>query len=237
MLGFRAGSAGKTEAALDDAFKPVLEIANRYRTETDAMPASIERVIKGSAGVWSDVPMLPHASLDRSDAEKMVRWIYDLKPGKTGQSLVRGLIGRVTAPKEDTVRSGVLEASYTDAGREPAGALTGRTSIRLRNRRIEAEQADALKGVQILDHFLGAAHHGHHARIDALNRDAIVGLQANNVLVSAWRIGENRTGQAKEGQAGPNDISHDISRFSALIAWLTWKPSVPGLATVVKRRR
>ena len=39
-----------------------LDVANKYRGQPGAIEASIQRVIKGSSGVWGESPMLPHES-------------------------------------------------------------------------------------------------------------------------------------------------------------------------------
>jgi len=123
-----------------------LDVANKYRGQPGAVEASVQRVIKGSSGVWSELPMLPHESFTADQVNLMVNWIFDLKPGQTGAGLVRGLTGTVVAPTNDAIRQVVLEASYTDAGRAPAGPLTSNNRVRLRSRRLEAEQADVING-------------------------------------------------------------------------------------------
>jgi cytochrome c len=129
----------------------------------------VQRVIKGSSRVWGDVPMLPHEALTTDQAQIMVRWVLGLRPGKVGAGLARGLRGDLKAPKDDKLRTALLEASYTDAGRAPAGSLAGQASIRLRQRRLEAEQADTITGPKVLGKSVGAIDHGHSLRFASLN--------------------------------------------------------------------
>ena len=126
-----------------------LDVANKYRGQPGALEASIQRVLKGSSGVWGESPMLPHESFTGDQVHLMVQWVFDLKPGQTGAGIVRGLTGSVVAPTNDALREMVLEASYTDAGRAPAGSLVGTTQVKLRRRRLEAEQADVVRGPKI----------------------------------------------------------------------------------------
>src|SRR5205823_5078343 len=79
---------------------PLLEIANKYRGQPAALDASVQRVIKGSSRVWSEMPMLPHEQLTSDQAQLMVRWIYGLEPGKTGADLTRGLAGKIASPED-----------------------------------------------------------------------------------------------------------------------------------------
>jgi cytochrome c len=125
---------------------PYLEVANKYRGQPGAVETSVQRVIKGSNRVWGDAPMLPHEAFTTDQVRLMVQWIFDLKPGEAGAKINRGLVGKVEAPADEQLREAVLEASYTDAGRAPARPLPGKAQVKLRSRRIEAEQADEIKG-------------------------------------------------------------------------------------------
>ncbi len=154
----------------------LLDIANKYRGLPGALDASVERVIKGSSRVWGEAPMLAHEQLTADQVQMMVRWIYNLEPGKVGTDMTRGLAGKITAPDEPLNRIGVLEASYTDGGRAPAGSLVGKATVTLRSRRIEAEEGKDLTGAteQGAGHasgkkFLRAHSDGNTARFPSLN--------------------------------------------------------------------
>ncbi len=126
----------------------LVAIAEKYRSKSGAAEASIQRVLKGSTGVWGQVAMLPHAQHTADEISMMVAWIYTLEKGAGGPALVRGLSGEITAPVDGAVRKGVLEASYTDTGRAPAGALSTKASVHLISRRCEAEAGVAVEGAQ-----------------------------------------------------------------------------------------
>lgn len=148
---------------------PLLEVANRYRGVKGAFDATVQRVLKGSTGVWGEVPMLPHAQHSEQEVERMVRWIYDLQPGGAGQNMTRGLVGKIEAPGDGKIRFALLEATYTDFGRAPAGPLAGKASVRLRFRQIEAEHCDAYDRLRILGGKLGAIDHGATAVFKGVN--------------------------------------------------------------------
>lgn len=148
---------------------PLMEIARRYRGQEGALEASVQRVIKGSSKVWSDVPMLPHDSLNPDQVRMMVRWVYQQEPGKPNAGLTRGLSGDIAIPKDPAIQDCALEATYTDSGRAPAGSLTGRAKVHLRSRKLEAELADEKHGVRVLGQYLGAIDHGHYARFNRIN--------------------------------------------------------------------
>ncbi|NOS72404.1 MAG: carbohydrate-binding protein, partial [Verrucomicrobia bacterium] len=124
----------------------LMDIANKYRGQAGAIDATVERVIKGSSRVWGDAPMLAHEQLTTDQVQMMVRWIYSLEPGKAGMDMTRGLTARINVPEEQQNRVGVLEVSYTDAGRPPAASLVGKTTVMLRNHRMEAEESSDRTG-------------------------------------------------------------------------------------------
>jgi cytochrome c len=128
-----------------------LEVAERYKGVTGALEASVLRVRNGSSGVWGPIPMLAHQQHTSDEIAQMVSWIFALERGKTGGTGgQRGLTGEASAPKDNNLRIGFLEASYTDNGRGEAPPLTGKTRVELRARRIEAENTDTLGGCKPL---------------------------------------------------------------------------------------
>jgi cytochrome c len=147
----------------------LLDVAAKYRGQAGALEASVQRVIKGSSKVWSEIPMLPHEALNPDQVRMMVRWIFALEPGKAGANTTRGLTGEVRAPSDDKLRMAVLEASYTDGGRAPAGSLSGRATVKLRSRRLQAEAADEKNGLKTLGNYLGAIDHGHYAKFAGIH--------------------------------------------------------------------
>ena len=119
-----------------------LEVAERYRGQPAALDAAVKRVREGSTGVWGAVPMLPHLQHTTDEVTIMLRWVFGLERGKGGTALARGLTGEITAPKDATTGSFVLDATYADSGRAPAGSLAGRAAVALRSRRFEAEAGE-----------------------------------------------------------------------------------------------
>lgn len=118
-----------------------VDIVKRYRGQKGAKLTSTERVIKGSAGVWSEVPMLPHPQHSMDEAHLMVSWIYSLDPENPVTAMKRGLRGEISAPLNPEIGSCQLDATFSDLGNHEAGPLTGATSITLLHHRLEAESA------------------------------------------------------------------------------------------------
>ena len=163
---------------------PLVEVANKYRGREGALEASVDRVMKGSTGVWGKIPMLPHSHHTREEIAEMVAWIYGLEPS----ALVRvfpGFAGAVTVGPEEAGKGGRyrLEATYLDRGAGAIPALAATATVRLRPRLAEAEAADEVIGPRVLEsgaagagRFLGAIDHGHAVRFAAVPMDHVGGV-------------------------------------------------------------
>ncbi|MGV3639110.1 MAG: c-type cytochrome [Adhaeribacter sp.] len=56
-----------------------IDVANKYEA-TDANIAKLaDKIVKGGAGAWGQIPMSPHPSLAQADAKEMVKYILSLK--------------------------------------------------------------------------------------------------------------------------------------------------------------
>ena len=184
---------------------PLVEIAAKYRGQPGALDASVRRVRDGSTKVWGEVPMLPHPQHTTDEVTIMLRWVFGLEKGKGGPALTHGITGEVTAPKEDQAGTFVLEATYADAGRPPAGSLSGKASATLRSRRLEAE-AGEIQGARILGSMIGAIDHGHSVKFAAINLTDVGSITAR---ASSGNVGgkiEFRAGSPAGDLLGTVDV-------------------------------
>jgi cytochrome c len=206
----------------------LLDVANKYRGQPGALEASVQRVQKGSSKVWGEVPMLPHESLTADQIQLMVRWVYSLEPGKAGAGLVRGLHGKLESPNDAQLRTLILEATYTDAGRAPAASLAGRTTIRLRHPRLEAERADQILGPKVLGPAVGAIDHGHSLRFQTINL-----TQSTRATV---RVASGGVGGALEVRSG-SPTGELLARFEvpSTGGWDKWVELTAPLAKTTAR--
>jgi cytochrome c len=160
----------------------------------------------------------------------MVRWIFALEPGKGAPSMSRGLIGSMNAPKDNKVIAMTLEATYADLGRAPAGSLAGKAQVRLRSRRIEADQNDGLSGPTKLSSggctakfCLGAINHGHSVKFSNVN---LIGSRSVTFRASSGNVGgkiELRAGSPTGDLLGAVDIPNTGG-------WDMWVEEVTPLA-------
>jgi cytochrome c len=178
-----------------------LDIANKYRGQAGAMEASIDRVLKGSTGVWGKVAMLPHGQHTREQVSQMVAWVYDAKPDPTSQT-IRGMRGTIElSQKPENAGAAIrLTARYQDLGGPSLPSLTGYKTIELKPRLREAERADQVVGMSELasgkagqGKFLGAINHGSYFVIKDVRLDQVRSLQFR--VCSAGAGGEIRVHQ------------------------------------------
>lgn len=55
------------------------DVANKYRGDKEAEGKLVEKVKKGSQGVWGQIPMPPNSNVSDADAHSLVKWILSLK--------------------------------------------------------------------------------------------------------------------------------------------------------------
>lgn len=55
-----------------------LDVAKKYEFTQANVKLIADRIIKGSTGVWGEVPMTPHPDLTLTDAENMARYVLSL---------------------------------------------------------------------------------------------------------------------------------------------------------------
>ncbi len=55
------------------------EVADKYAGQDTAVAYLTKKILEGGTGVWGQIPMTPHATLSKEDAEKMAQLILALK--------------------------------------------------------------------------------------------------------------------------------------------------------------
>jgi len=183
----------------------LVAIADKYRGQAGALDASVRRVREGSTGVWGQIPMLPHPQHTTDEVTIMLRWVFGLEKGKGGPALARGVTGEVLAPKADKPGNLVLEANYTDAGRAPAGSLSGSARVMLRSRRLEAEAAK-VEGPTIQGSAIGSINHGHTVRFTGVNLADVGAITARAASGNVGGRIEFRAGSATGVLLGSVDV-------------------------------
>jgi cytochrome c len=55
------------------------DVAKRYKNQPGATNSLVDKILKGGAGKWGQLPMTPHPQLSKKDATEMVKYILSLK--------------------------------------------------------------------------------------------------------------------------------------------------------------
>ncbi len=190
------------------------DIAMKYRDKEGALEASVQRVLKGSTGVWGKIPMIPHSQHTTDELREMVGWVYSLK----SDSLTRvynGFVGEISVTPEEAGKAGHfrLDAGYTDRGAGVVPPISVSTTIALRSRVMEAELAEEVNGPQLLNsgnasggRFAGAINHGHTLRFRSVNFDQAGELTLRIASAGAGGAIELRTDSADGPLLGTIDV-------------------------------
>ncbi len=185
-----------------------LAIADKYRKQAGADELLNKKVRLGGSGVWGQVPMLAHPQHTEDEVAIMLRWILGLEKGKGGPTLARGLEGQLTAPKDNKPGSLVIEAVYTDLGAGAAGPLSGKASVSLRHRRLEAESGEVTNAKKT-SKAVGSTNHGTTIMFAGLNL-----ADTKNVKISASAGGGAKGSQIEvrlDSPTGPLVATVDIA--------------------------
>ena len=137
------GCHKEAETSIGPAF---LKVAQKYHTDPNAMNYLTQKIIKGGSGVWGEVAMAPHASLDKNDLQQIVTWVLSLAKKETVKKSLPAS-GNITAATNQKPNSTmILSASYTDKGGNNSKALTGTNIFSLPSNNIRFGEKQELKG-------------------------------------------------------------------------------------------
>jgi cytochrome c len=74
------GTCHKVDERVPNQGPSFREVANKYAGTSDTVVAHLaKKIISGGGGVWGDVMMIPHPSIQQADAEAIVKYILLLK--------------------------------------------------------------------------------------------------------------------------------------------------------------
>ena len=185
-----------------------VDIAEKYRKQPGADDLLNKKVRLGGSGVWGQIPMLAHPQHTEDEVAIMIRWLLALEKGKGGPTLTRGLDGHLTAPADNKPGTLILEAVYTDAGAGVAGPLSGKASVALRHRRLEAESGEIANATKSGKH-VGSTKDGSTIKFANLNL-----ADSNKVKVFASAGGDAKGSKVEirlDSPSGPLVATVDIS--------------------------
>ena len=129
-------------------------IADRYQNK-DVVAQLADKILKGGNGNWGKNMMAAHPQHTRDEAIEMVRYI--LSVNQEMKSLANEGTLRFEEHKKDKPNGTyVMRASYTDKSNRGAGSLTNSGMLILRNPKVEAEDMQLERGMN-MQHVDGAS--------------------------------------------------------------------------------
>ncbi len=131
------------------------EIARHYRGKPDESKAVAQRILKGSVGIWGEVPMLPHVQHTTDEIKQMVKWIMSLGDDKV-RYLDPNTAFVVQVPEAEVAPTIELRASYTDRPIPPLGANESHASVVLRPYLMTAESFSRAHKAKVVGKGRGA---------------------------------------------------------------------------------
>jgi cytochrome c len=113
-----------------------LDIAKKYKSSEGNIVLLSDKIIKGGAGVWGDVPMAPHPGIGLPEAKQIVQYILSLSNVKKAEPTlpVKGELA-VKIPEGVDQTKGVyrISASYKDKGFNGIKPISAEEVLVLRN--------------------------------------------------------------------------------------------------------
>ena len=125
----------ETTASIGPAF---LQVAQKYKGDAKATDYLSNKIKKGGAGVWGEVPMPAHPALKDADLKEIATWVLSLGDEKSAEPSLplKGQIVPKTDNKKNTVLN--LKASYADNGAVGLKPLATNFTLSLRNNTVLA---------------------------------------------------------------------------------------------------
>ena len=126
-----------------------LAVAERYREDANAVDKLAEKILKGGAGVWGEIPMPAHPGFTYAQAVVLAEYVLDQGRENAPESV--SPIGQL--PPWPPVEQGafVLRAVYPDRGGAGTASITASDALVLRHPFVEPQYADTISGARFTD--------------------------------------------------------------------------------------
>lgn len=117
------------------------QISSKYQKNPKAVTYLAGKVIKGSSGIWGEVPMPAHQGMKESEVRQITEWIMTLS-AKANVTPTLPATGKIVPPAAINKNKSVLaiKATYTDLGAAGLKPLSATNVVNLKSNVIEAEE-------------------------------------------------------------------------------------------------
>jgi len=115
-------------------------VSSKYQTKSNALDYISGKIIKGSSGVWGEVPMPAHPTMKESEAKQIAEWILSIS-AKASNAPSLPAVGKIVPPSDVNKKQSVLslKASYSDLGAAGLKPLSGNDAVNLRSNAVDAK--------------------------------------------------------------------------------------------------
>lgn len=115
------------------------KISDKYQKNNKAVTYIAGKVIKGSSGVWGEIPMPAHSTMKEIEVKQIAEWIMSLGV-KTNQAVTLPATGTIIPPATVNVNKPVfaLKATYSDMGAAGLKPLSATQVVNLVSNVMEA---------------------------------------------------------------------------------------------------
>lgn len=124
------------EVSIGPSFK---KISDKYQKNDKAVSYLAGKIIKGSSGVWGEIPMPAHPTMKEVEVKQIAEWIMSLGE-KANHIATLPMEGKITPPATVNANKPVfaLKATYTDMGSAGLKSLSATQVVNLISNVIDA---------------------------------------------------------------------------------------------------
>jgi cytochrome c len=128
------------------------QIAEKYRAAPRMIDTLVNRIIRGSHGIWgTDNNMPAHPSIRKHDARTIVNYILSINKPSPKTRPVQGRIVFDVPPGDNGKGTYIIRAAYTDRGAESVPSHTTDSTLLLQSPRLFPLNADRIEGGALRD--------------------------------------------------------------------------------------
>ncbi|MBB5440743.1 glucose/arabinose dehydrogenase/cytochrome c551/c552 [Pedobacter sp. AK017] len=115
-------------------------VSAKYQQNNKAVTYLSGKVMKGSSGVWGEVPMPAHATMKETEVRQIVEWIMSLAAKASGAPSLP-MQGKIVPPATVNTNKPVLslKATYADMGMAGVRSLSSTSVVNLRSNVIDVK--------------------------------------------------------------------------------------------------
>ncbi|MBC7745220.1 MAG: ThuA domain-containing protein [Flavobacterium sp.] len=197
-----------------------MQVSKRYLKNPQAVTLLTNKIIKGGAGNWGEVPMPAHTTIKPSDSKKIAEWVLSLavqSAAKPSLPLTGKVLPTVSKQNADN-KVFNLQAFYSDLGSVGTKPLSATYTASLMNNEVEADAIKTRTGFGQKDsagvNLLVAPRGNGTLRFENIDLTGIKGINLNSISQgseASYSV-EIRLDSDTGGVVGKEKLSSNLTR-------------------------